>query len=240
MKRWKLAAMAALCLPSAQAWAAPGMGQEVYGATVDKGEFEVESRYDRLAGGPDDGEDVIKLEAAYGAASNLRLGITTELEREVGEHRRAEEIGLEAIYALGNAGGLDFAVYGEYAIGLNGHSDAVEAKLLVQHRKGPFDARLNLIAEKELEHGAKIEFGYAASADYEVLDEIRVGAQAFGELGTANRLFPHAEHFIGPVVKAEIEGLGPEIELQAGYLFALGKAKEDTDGQLRFALELEF
>ena len=44
----------------------------------------------------------------------------------------------------------------------------------------------------------------------------------------------------GPYAKYEIEGLGPEVALQVGYLFALGKAKEDTDGQLRIGLELEF
>ena len=44
------------------ALAAPGLGSEVYGATVEKGEPEFESRWDSLRGGPDDGEDVIKLD----------------------------------------------------------------------------------------------------------------------------------------------------------------------------------
>ena len=41
---------------SSPAQAAPGLGQEVYGATVEEGEVELESRYDRLTGGPSAGE----------------------------------------------------------------------------------------------------------------------------------------------------------------------------------------
>ena len=42
------------------------------------------------------------------------------------------------------------------------------------------------------------------------------------------------------VAKAEIEGLGPEIGIEAGYLFALGAARDDSDGQFRLKLEIEF
>ena len=48
------AAAAMLAVPTA-ALAAPGVGDEVYGATVEKGEPEVELRYGRLGGGPDNG-----------------------------------------------------------------------------------------------------------------------------------------------------------------------------------------
>jgi hypothetical protein len=222
------------------ALAAPGLGSEIYGASVDAGELEFESRYDRLTGGPDDGEDVIKLEAAYGVTGSLRIGVQGEFEKEAGGSRKAEEFAIEAIYELGKVGPLDVAVYGEFAIGLNGHADVAETKLLLQHRSGPWDLRLNLIAEKELEHGQKVELGYAASADVAAIGELRLGVQAFGELGTFDRLLPRAEHFAGPVAKFEIEGLGPEIELEAGYLFALGKARDDADGQLRIGLEFEF
>ena len=71
-------------------------------------------------------------------------------------------------------------------------------------------------------------------------DEFRLGVQAFGDLGTSRNLLPRAEHFIGPVAKYEIEGLGPEVGLEVGYLFAVAKAKDDADGQLRVALEMEF
>lgn len=242
MRIIKLTPMVALLsligLPTA-AHAAPGLGDEVYGAEVEEGEAEVETIYGRLDGGADDGEDVLKLEAAYGVTDRLRLGLIGELEREPFESRKFEAVGVEAIYELGTLGGVNFAAYGEYEITFDG-ADKVETKLLMQHRTGPVDLRLNLIAEKELSSGADVEFGYAASADVETFGEVRVGLQAFGELGTLDHLAPRAEHFVGPVAKLEIEGLGPEIELQAGYLFALGAARDDSDGQFRLAVELEF
>ncbi len=236
----KLAALAALgCAIPVTAFAAPGMGGEVYGATVDAGETEFEARYGALGGGPDDGEDVLKLEAAHAFTDRLRIGIVGEIEKEPGDKRRAEAVAIEAIYALGNAGGIDIAVYGEYEVALHG-TDKVETKLLLQRKTGPFDLRLNLIAEKELADGAPVELGYAASADVEAVGEVRLGLQAYGELGTFKHFAPRAEHFIGPVAKFEIEGLGPEVGVQLGYLLALGKARDDTDGQFKLAFELEF
>jgi hypothetical protein len=42
------------------------------------------------------------------------------------------------------------------------------------------------------------------------------------------------------VYKVEIKGLGPEIGVEVGYLFALSKARDDTKEQFRLALEFEF
>lgn len=234
-----LGCVAALALVPGVARAAPGMGDEVYGATIEKGEVELETTYGQLRGGPDKGEDGTKFEAAYSPTSRLRVAVLTEFEREHGGNRKAEEAGFEAIYALGRVGGIDVAVYGEYAIGLNGRADALESKLLLERRAGKFDARLNLIAEKPLAHGEKLAFDYAASVDYAVAGDVRAGVTAFGQLGTTAHFAPRAEHFVGPVVQTEIEGLGPELKIQAGYLFALAKARDDARGQFRLSLELE-
>ena len=239
MRKLAIAAIAA-CTMATPAWAAPGLGGDVYGVSVEEGELELEAIYGALGGGEDDGEDVLKLEAAYGVTGKLKIGILTELESEPGESRKAEEVAAEAIYELGSAGGIGFAVYGEYAIGLNGNSDKLEAKLLMQHKFGPLDLRFNLIGEKALEGGEKVELSYAASADDETFGELRLGVQAYGDLGRFDHFAPRAEHFVGPVAKAEIEGLGPEIEIEAGHLFALGAAKDETDGQFRLKLEIEF
>lgn len=213
---YAFAAIALLAVPGV-AHAAPGLGDEVYGATVEKGEVEIEGRYGALDGGPDDGEDVLKLEAAYGVTDKLRLAVVGEFEKEVGENRRAEAVSLEAIYELGKLGPVDVALYGEYEVGLHGN-DKVETKLLLQSKNGPLDLRLNLIAEKELDGGEPLELGYAASADFETFGEIRLGVQAYGELGTFKHFAPRTEHFLGPVAKFEIEGLGPELGIEAGYL----------------------
>jgi len=242
MRRIVASTMLASLLPTA-AHAAPGLGDEVYGATVSKGEVEAEIRYGRLGGGTDHGEDATKLELGYGVSDSFRLAMVGEFEKEPGQPRKADSVAIEAIYELGNLGGkqggVDFALYGEYEIGFLG-PDKLETKLLVQHHKGPWDLRLNLIAAKPLASGAPVELGYAMSADVETLGEVRLGVQAYGELGTFSRFAPHAEHFAGPVVKFEIEGLDHELGLELGYLFALGKAKDDTDGQMRMKLEMEF
>lgn len=232
------AAAAAGFLISSPATAAPGLGDKVYGATVEEGETEFEARYGRLVGDEEDGEDVLKLEVAHSFSSRFYGAVIAELEREAGEKRRLEAMSVEGIYTLGNIGGIDAAIYGEYEVGLHG-ADKVETKLLFQKRAGAFDARLNLTAEKELEGGAPVELGYAASADVEAIGELRIGAAAFGELGSTKHFTTRAEHFFGPIVKAEIEHLpgGGEIEIETGYLFALGEARRETDGQFRLLLE---
>lgn len=227
------------CTVSTAALAAPGLGDEIYGATVESGEFEAESRYGSLVGGPDDGEDTLKLEVAYGVNDRFRIGVVAEFEKEPVLPRKAEALAIEAIYELGRVGTIDIAAYAEYEIALDG-TDKIETKLLFQRRKGPLDIRFNLIAEKPLDNSAQVALEYAISADIETFGELRLGVAAFGELGTFSHFLPDAEHFAGPVAKLEIEGLGPELELQAGYLFALGKAKNDTNGQLRLTLGLEF
>jgi len=230
-------AFATALVPCA-AQAAPGIDDEVYGAEVKKGETELESIYGRLTGGPDDGEDVLVLEAAHGFTDNLRVGVRGEFEKEPDGSREFESFGVEAIYALGKVRGVNLAVYTEYEAVFEG-ADKIETKLLAQRKAGPLDVRFNLIAEKELTQGAPVELEYAASADVRSFGEVRLGVQAFGQLGTTEDFLPRAEHFVGPVAKFEIEGLGPEIELEAGYLFALGAARDDADGQFRVFLEVE-
>ena len=163
-----------------------------------------------------------------------------EFTGKPGANRELEAIGFEGIYTLGRVAGIDTALYGEYEIGLDG-PDKIETKLLLQKQVGSFDARLNLIAEKRLTGGQPVSFGYAASADAEVLGEIRLGAAAFGEFGSTRNFLPRTEHYIGPIAKAEIEHLGPgEIEIEAGYLFALSEAKDKSNGQWRLLVEYEF
>ncbi len=233
------AAVTLACLAATPALADPGMADEVYGATIEPGETEVEANWGRLAGGIDDGEDALKLEAAHSVNDRLRLAVLGEFEREPGERRKLESFSGEAIYSLGRAGGIDFALYGEYEVGVHG-ADKVETKLLAERRSGPWDFRLNLVAEKELAHGEPVEFEYAALADVAAAGELRLGVEAFGELGSTRLFLPRAKHFLGPAARIEIEGLGPEIGLRAGYLFPLGAARDDSHGQARVGLELEF
>ncbi len=228
---------------SGTAQAAPGLGAKVYGASVEEGVTEIEARYGRLTGGPEDGEDALVIELAHGFSKHFYGAVLAEFEREPGGTRRLEAVAIEGIVPLGRieALQLDVAMYGEFEA-VRGGTDVAELKALFEHRRGRFDGRLNLIAAKTLASGQPVELGYAVSADWEVADEFKVGAAAFGDLGTTRHFLPRAEHYIGPVIKTEIEGIPGrgELEIEAGYLFALGAARDEARGQVRLLLEWEF
>lgn len=226
----------------ATANAAPGLDDVVYGATVEAGKTEVETRYGRLTSGDAAGEDALVVELAHGFSTHFYGATLATFERERGSKRRLETLALEGIFTLGRIRSLDLdtAIYVEAAHGVHG-PDNLETKLLLERNKGRLDTRLNMIAERALQSGAPVEFGYAASADYKVGDDLSLGVEAFGDLGTSDKITTRSEHFVGPAVKLGIDHAGPgELELRAGYLFAVGRAREDARGQLRFGLEYEF
>jgi hypothetical protein len=227
----------ALAVAADPALAAPGIGEEVYGATVEPGEIELEARFGQLAGGDAGGANNFRLEAAYGVNGHLRVATVAEFEREAGESSRLTHVGVEAVYNLARVGGIDVAVYGEYEQGFHGDSDGLEAKLLLERRTRRWDLRLNLIAEKPLDATEPVELGYAASADLAVADSARLGVTAFGELGGFRHFLPYAEHYLGPTAKFHVRPA--HLRIETGYLFALSKAREDTSGQWRLNLEFE-
>lgn len=243
MKLFSIAAVAGLALSSSGALAAPGLDEKVYGATVEKDVSEVEFRYGRLIGGAADGEEATVVELSHGFSERFYAGVLLGFEREPGSSRHLQAVGGEGIVTLGHLNDIDtdVAIYGEYEAERHG-TDNLETKLLLQHRRGTFDGRLNLIAEKQLEGGNPVEFGYGASADWKLIGDLRGGVEAFGELGSTRRLFPRSEHFIGPILKTEVEHLPGhgELGIEAGYLFAVGAARDDTKGQARLLMEYEF
>ena len=227
-------------LAATPAAAAPGIGDPVYGATVTRGLTEFEARYGRLTGGSARGEDGLVLEGEYGLTGRLSVAILVETGRSPGGPREANAVAAEAVRTLGRIAGIDTAIYVEAKHGLGGDPDAAEVKGLFERTRGRFDARLNLIAEKPL-RDAPIEFGYAASADWAVIgDEFRLGGAAFGDLGTSARFGGRQAHFIGPEAKIEIERIGPgEFELEAGWLAAVGAARDTATGQARLLISYE-
>lgn len=242
MKRIYLALSLLVSVPSV-AGAAPGLDSEVYGATVVNGQTEIETRYGRLTGGSAEGKDALVLELAHGFSSHFYGAALAGFDREPQETRRLRTLGLEGIVALGQVKSLDLntALYVEYEHSMHG-PDNLETKLLLERQKGRFDTRLNLIAERALRSDASVDFSYAASASYAVSgDDVWIGAEAFGDLGNSHRLTTHGEHFIGPAAQFEVDHFGPgELELRAGYLFAINRARSQANGQLRFGLEFEF
>ena len=241
MQRCLISAIILLSASSA-AHSAPGLDDAVYGASVEADKTEFETRYGRLTGGNLDGEDAFVLETAHGFSSRFSGAALATFERRPGNRRRLGALALEGIFVLGQVKGLGLqtAVYMEVEHSLHGR-DKIETKLLMEHRRGRIDSRLNLIAGRALTSGAPVEFSYAASADIEIGDDVRVGAEALGDLGTSRRFTARGEHFVGPVLKAELDYLGPgELELRAGYLLAVDRSRDERKGQLRLGLEYEF
>jgi hypothetical protein len=224
------------------AFAAPGVGESVYGAKIYPGEVEIEARYGQLDGGSADGEDGLVLEVAHAFSKRFYGAALLEFEREPGEKRRLEAIAFEGITPLGRieALKLDTAVYGEYEIVRGGH-DKVEMKALLQHQTGAFDTRFNFKVAKVLGTKEPLELGYAASADWKIIDQFRLGAAAFGDLGTTRNFAPRSAHFVGPIAKNKFENLIGDsgLRMEAGYLFPIGVARDETKGQIRVIVEWE-
>lgn len=224
---------------SEHAFATPGEAEAVYAANVYKGEIEAEFRFGQLVDGPDAGEQALTLELGITPTNRLRIEALAQFGRDAGGSRKLNNVGIEAIYHIGRVAGIDVAGYVEYDYGFD-KPDALETKLLLQRKTRAFDARLNLIAEKPLATGEPVELSYAASFDVPVTRQFRAGVAAFGDLGTFRDFAPRAEHYAGPVLKTAIEHLGGHtLKLEAGYLFAIGAARGNANGQVRFLAELE-
>lgn len=239
----KLALALPFALAPVPAFASPGVGDPVYGATVEKGLTEFETRYGRLTGGAADGEDGMVFEAEHGFSQNLSVAALVETSREPATSRKVEAFALEGIYALGRIKplALDTALYVEYKHSLRAEPDAVEVKGLFEHKAGAFDGRLNLIMEKPLDARQPVELGYAASADWAVIgDEVRLGLASFGDLGTFGHFAGREEYYLGPEMKLELEHIGPgELEIETGWLKAFDAARDKTDGQARLLVSYE-
>ena len=238
MRSFIKAAVAGLFLSASPAVAGE-LTTKVYGATLEAGTTEIETRIGRMTGGEASGQTGLLFEFAHHFSDRFYAGVETAFGRAPHGKLELEAVALESIVTLGRIKplGIDVAVLGELESVRRG-PDVIAAKLLLEKRVGAFDARFNLAAEKP--HGQPVALGYAASADVEVADELRLGAVALGELGTFRNFTTRGGHFAGPVVKYEFEKVaGGEFGIETGYLFALGQARHETDGQIRLLLEFE-
>lgn len=234
-------AVLTLGLPTV-ATAEPGLAGTVYSPRSEKGVSEFEVRSGRLVGGPADGRGATVIEYERGVSDALRVSAFAEVEHEAGRSK-VEALGLEGVFTLGQVPGLGIDLGGYLALeqSLQGDGGVVEAKALFAKRAGPFEGRLNLIAETSVSRATDFEFGYAAQATVEVVDDVELGLQAFGDLGDSHGLGGRRRGYLGPILQIEAgsRALGGELEFQVGYLFPVGTARADTDGQFRLGVELE-
>jgi len=245
--RLAAACVAALALSWASAAAAePGLGQKVYDPYVRNGLSEVEVRTGRLIGGTAEGDQTTVVELERGINDRFSLAVLGEIEDEPGDARKLDAIAVEGVMYLGQIPhlGIDTGLYLEYEQRIHNQSGVLEGKLLLAKTQNRFQGLFNIIAGQALtdrDGAGATEFSYAASATWETAPKLRVGVEAFGDLGTSRSFGGRQAHYVGPVVKWETRPswLPAELELEAGYLFAAGGAKDYTDGQLRVLIALE-
>lgn len=245
-KHWRtLCASGAMLAVAAPVFAAPpGAGLKVYGPEVEKGEAELEFRGSRFVGGEDGGEGVYVYEASLGITDWWKAGLVLETENEPNESLIVEAVEFENIIELPRLGSLpiDFGIYAEYEMNVEGGRDGLELRWLAQYENGPFETKFNFNVGREFGAANTFEFGYGSLTTVEVFHDVALGFEAFGEFGDANDFgsLGDRQHFIGPVAVFEIEpaGLPGEIEIETGYLFGVGDP--EADGQIRLLLEWEF
>ena len=248
MKRWIVWAVAVWVVSAAgDAFADPRLDEKVYAPYVQKGVGEFELRGSgEVGGGALSGAATTVWETEYGVSDHLSLSVVGAIAHQPGGPAKMSAIGLEAVGYLGQIPrlGVDTGLYLEYARGLNGQDDKVEAKLLLAKRTGRFEGLLNLIVEKPLAAptGEGIaSYGYAASATWRVFGHLRLGAETFGDFGDDRLFLKNQGAYLGPQVKwsGHPRGSPVEIEIDAGWLASVGADRAESRGQLRLGVELE-
>ncbi len=237
---------ALLSLIASAAAADPRLDEKVYSPYVLNGVAEFEARVGREVGGPLDGQTTTVLEAEYGLNDRISLALVGALANEPGVDTRFNGVGVEGIGYLGRIPGVgvDTGLYLEYKHGLKGEDDIAEAKLLLAKTEGRFQGLLNLIVERPLGVPAGegfAEYGYAASATWQTVGALRLGVEAFGNLGSDRSFLGRQGAYIGPQVKWEGRPrFSPvEIDIDAGWLAAVGPSRSEAGSQFRFGVELE-
>jgi hypothetical protein len=226
----------------------PRLDEVVYSPYVENHMFELETRIGQeVGGGSLSNAQTLVTEAEYGFTDRLSLALVTSVERAPGEAQRLTGVGIEGIYYLGQVPtiGVDVGVYGELTKGAGGDSDRGEAKLLLAKTDGRFQGLFNFIVERPFS-GPPGEvfasYGYAASATWRTVGSLRLGAEAFGDFGDDHGFLNHPQGaYFGPQLKWEGKPrfLPCEIEVDAGWLAAMGPDRQEASSQLRLNLEFE-
>jgi hypothetical protein len=229
------------------ATADPRLDEMVYSPYVEAHTLELEARTAHQNGGALRGANTTVLEAEYGVNDRLSLALVVAREKDTGQPSRLTSVGLEGIAYLGRIPGIgvDAGLYLEYAAGQNGEEDGGEAKLLLAKTEGNFQGLLNLIAERPFnapKGQGYAEYGYAASATWRTVGRLRLGVEAFGDLGDDHGLLRHRQGaYIGPQVKWEGRPKGSPVSIvvDAGWLAAVGPNRQEGRTQTRLSIELE-
>jgi hypothetical protein len=242
-----LLAFAACLVGVTQARADPRLDEVVYSPYVQNHVAEFEVRHGQQLDGATAGEATTVFEAEYGLNDRVSLALVGSLASAPGQASQFDGIGLEGIVYLGQVPliGVDTGLYLEYTHGLNGEADVAEAKLLLAKTVGRFQGLANIIVERPLGGPSNEQFasyGYAASATWRTVGNLRLGAEAFGDLGDDHGFLNRpVGAYVGPQLKWEgrPEGSPVEIGVDIGWLAAVGADRSEARSQVKVEVELE-
>ncbi len=228
------------------ATADPRLDEKVYDPYVHNHIFEIETRAASESGGPLAGAVAYIGELEYGVSDHLSLSLVNKVAGGAGEPTRLRGVGVEAVDYLGQIPGLgiDVGLYGEYMAGLGGDDSGLEAKLLLAKQAGPVEALLNLIVERPI-HVPGQEFatyGYAGAVNWRAGGNLKLGIQAFGDLGDDHGGFSRPQvAYVGPAIfwEGRPRRSPVEVELGLSWLKAFGADRHEGDRQVRVTLEFE-
>ena len=241
------AALAGGLIMAGRALADPRLDEKVYDPYIENHVAELEIRNGHEIGGALAGQNTTVLEGEYGLNDRVSLALVGAIAQVPGEGTRFDSLGLEGVVYLGRIPkiGVDTGLYLEYSKGLNGGDDGVEAKLLLAKTEGRFQGLVNFILERPVgaPAGQNINsYGYAASATWRVAGNLRVGAEAFGDLGDEHQFLSGPQGaYLGPQIKWEGRpSFSPvDIVIDAGWLKAIGADRGEAKSQARITLEFE-
>lgn len=231
-----LAACAACLIPFAIAHADPGGTSGVYGSGIKKGDSEIEYKFALMDGAP--GGDVVlhKFEAAHSVTSWWRTGAIVKAQDTPGRSTEVTAVAIENVFDITPTRDwpVHFGAYLELSSNRGG-ADAFEGKLLAEFSEGPFRARLNLKAEREIGGGASDDWetGYAAQARWSLPSDWTIGVEAFGDFG------PGSAHAAGPRLTVPLR-LTEDRDIQLSLSWLAGLSNTDADQQFRLGVEYEF
>jgi hypothetical protein len=233
---------------AAPAAADPRLDEKVYTPYIENHMFELETRWGQEFGsGELKNARTFVVEAEYGFNDRFSLAVLGQIQRVPGEPERLVGVGLEGVTYLGQIPkvGVDVGLYLEYKKGAGGEDDSGEAKLLLAKTSGRFQGLFNFIVERPFGAPRGEEFasyGYAASATWRTVGALRLGAEAFGDFGDDHGFLNRPQGaYVGPQLKWEGKPsfLPVEIEVDAGWLAAVGPTTHEAPSQARINLEFE-
>jgi hypothetical protein len=229
-----------------QASADPRLDEKVYTPFVQNHVAELEVHRGQQIGGATAGEATTVLEGEYGFNDRVSVAVVGDVATSRGQRSRFNGIGLEGVAYVGQIPrtGVDVGLYLEYKHGLHGETDVGEGKVLLSKTADRFQGLANLIVERPLgvpSGEGFASYGYGASATWQTVGNLRLGAEAFGDLGTDHGFLAGRQGaYVGPQLKWEgrPQGSPVEIEIDLGWLAAIGADRDVSRSQVRAGVEL--